>query len=141
VRLALESKSGRLPTGPSSPSTARDALVKKLNAEFVKQGIVLYAEISGDTLTVHSEQASGTRFDMLLVDDSIMASLEATPDRKIRRTNDADQNFAYDVKAAQVVATAQTSARLVPEPSLDQTAPEKKAVEPASTVATAPAYP
>ena len=68
-------------------------------------GIVGYAELSGDKLTVHSERASAMRFQMILASRQISMVRRAGIATYVY-TNDADQNFVYDVKTSQVVPSS-----------------------------------
>jgi hypothetical protein len=89
----------------SSPTDARQRLVKGINAEFQRGGIVGYAEISEDKFTVHSERASAMRFQMILASRQIPMVRRAGIATYVY-TNDADQNYVYDVKTSQIVASS-----------------------------------
>ncbi len=87
----------------SRPTDARQRLVKGINDEFQRGSVMGYAELSGDKLTVHSERASAMRFRMILASRDLPMIRRAGITTYIY-TNDADQNFAYDVKSGQVTA-------------------------------------
>jgi hypothetical protein len=86
----------------SNQAGARQRLVNALNAHFQKDGVLGYAEVTGDKLTVHSERASAMRFRMLLAGRQLSMARRAGIAMYVY-TNDADQNFQYDVKLGQVV--------------------------------------
>jgi hypothetical protein len=89
----------------SNPTDVRQRLIKGVNAEFQRGGIVGYAEISGDKLTIHSERASAMRFRMLLASRQLSMIRRAGIATYVY-TNDGDQNFVYDVKSSQIVPPA-----------------------------------
>jgi hypothetical protein len=89
----------------SNPTDARQRLVKAINADFQKSGVMGYAELSGDKLTIHSERASAMRFRMILASRELSMIRRAGIATYVY-TNDADQNFAYDVKSGQIVQPA-----------------------------------
>ncbi len=83
----------------------RRKLVNGLNGSFQKNGVLGYAEISGDRITVHSERASLMRLHMVLASGEFSMVRRAGITMFIY-TNDANQNFVYDVKADQIVSPA-----------------------------------
>jgi len=87
----------------SNQSAAREMLLKTINASFAKEGVAGYAEISGDKLTVHSERASEMRFHMLVANQKLVAMMREAGIATYLYTNDADQNFAYDLKAGKII--------------------------------------
>jgi hypothetical protein len=89
----------------SSPTDARERLVKGINAGFQRDNVVGYAEISGDKFTVHSERASTMRFRMILASRELSMIRRAGIATYVY-TNDADQNFVYDVKSGLIVPPA-----------------------------------
>jgi len=90
------------PAKPLNQETARDFLLKASNAQFAKEGVAGYAEIKGgDKLIVHSERASAVRFNMTLKNEKFLALLKTAGIATYAYTNDAEQNFSYDVKAGQ----------------------------------------
>ena len=68
-----------------------------------------YAEVSDDTLTIHSERASAMRFRMILASRELSMIRRAGIATYIY-TNDADQSFVYDVKVGQIVTQQATQA-------------------------------
>jgi hypothetical protein len=99
------------PAKPLDRATARDILVKTINASFTKDGVAGYAEISGDKMTVHSERASTVRFNMTLKNEKFISTLKDAGIATYVYTNDADQSFLYDVNAAQAISPPQTDAK------------------------------
>jgi hypothetical protein len=86
-----------------NPADARQRLVRGINAQFQKGGIMGYAELSGDDLTVHSERASAMRFRMILASREL-SMIRRAGITTFCYTNDADQNLVYDVKSGQMVS-------------------------------------
>jgi hypothetical protein len=89
----------------SNPTDVRQRLVKGVKAEFQRGGVVGYAEISGEKLTIHSERPSAMRFRMLLASRQLSMIRRAGILTYVY-TNDGDQNFVYDVKSGQIVPPA-----------------------------------
>jgi hypothetical protein len=87
----------------SSESVAREVLLKTINASFAREGVAGYGEIAGDKLTIHSERASAMRLHMLTANEKLLSMISEAGIVTLFYTNDADQNFAYDVKAGKVV--------------------------------------
>lgn len=92
-----------------NPTDTRQRLVKGINAEFQRGGVMGYAEVSDDTLTIHSERASAMRFRMILASRELSMIRRAGIATYIY-TNDADQSFVYDVKVGQIVTQQATQA-------------------------------
>jgi hypothetical protein len=86
----------------SNSGGTRQKIVNADNAAFKKEGVMGYAEVSGDKLTVHSERASAMRFHMTLSDPRYMSYLRRSGLTTVVYTNDADQTFVYDVKSGQI---------------------------------------
>ena len=80
----------------------RAKLVSGLNASFQKGGVLGYAEMSGDTLILHSERANPMRFHMLLA-SAILSNIRRAGFTAFTYTNDADQKFIYDVKGGHIL--------------------------------------
>jgi len=90
----------------SNQAGVRQKLVKGMNAEAQKAGVAAYTELSGDKLTVHSERASAMRFHMFLASQRFLSIARRAGIAIFAYTNDADQNFVYDVKAGQILNPA-----------------------------------
>lgn len=86
----------------ANPKDMRERLVKAINSSFQKEGIVGYAELSGDKLIVHSERASAMRFRMMVASRELPMLRRAQIATYVY-TNDMDQNFELDVKSGQIV--------------------------------------
>ena len=107
---AVSTAAATEPSKPPDQPAAREVLLKTINAQFAKEGVAGYADISHDKLTVHSERASAVRFHMLLANDTFISRMKDAGISAFAYTNDADQNFLYDVKAGQVLtASPQTT--------------------------------
>jgi hypothetical protein len=93
---------------PPKPSglAARDFLLKTINASFTKEGVAGYTEIAGDKLIIHSERASAVRFHMIVANEKLISVMREAGIATCQYTNDAEQNFAYDVKAGRVTVPA-----------------------------------
>ncbi len=103
----------------SKQSDTRSKLVNAINGSFQKRGVLGYAEITGDQLTVHSEHADAMRFHMALADSRHLSYVRRAGILTYVYTNDADKNFVYDVRSGHIVspskpAPSQTSAEGVP---------------------------
>lgn len=83
---------------------ARPKLLNYINDSFQKEGVLGYAELSGDKLTVHCERASLMRFHMIVANPRTVSYLQRAGIAAYAYTNDADQSFLYDVKAGQVIS-------------------------------------
>jgi len=92
---------GESSKAPDQPA-ARQLLLKAINGQFAKDGIAGYAEVSGDKLTVHSERASAMRFHMTLASQKFISMMQDAGIATYLYTNDAEQSFVYDVKAAKI---------------------------------------
>lgn len=90
----------------SNQAGTRQKLINAIGASFQKEGVMGYAEISGDKLTVHSERASAMRFHMILAHQRGLAMVRRAGIATYVYTNDADQTFVYDMKAGQIVPPA-----------------------------------
>ena len=90
----------------SNQASARPKLVNGINTLLQKDGALGYAEILGNRLTVHSERASSMRFHMVLANERQLSYLRRAGVATFYYTNDADQNFMYDVNSAQVISPA-----------------------------------
>jgi hypothetical protein len=90
----------------SNPKSTRQKLINAVSAGARKEGVAAYAEISGDRLTVHSERASAMRFHMIVASERYVSMVRRAGIDIYAYTNDADQNFTYDVKSGQSVETA-----------------------------------
>jgi hypothetical protein len=93
----------------SNSGGTRQKIVNADNASFKKEGVMGYAEVSGDKLTVHSERASAMRFHMVLSNPRYISYLRRSGLTTLVYTNDADQTFAYDVKSGQIADENPTS--------------------------------
>jgi hypothetical protein len=87
----------------SNQSAAREMLLKTFNASFAREGVAGYAEISGDKLLVHSERATEMRFHMQVANQRLIAMMQQAGIATYLYTNDADQHFAYDLKAGKII--------------------------------------
>jgi hypothetical protein len=82
----------------------RPKLVEAENARFKKEGVAGYAEMMGDTYTVHSERATSIRFHAnMLQDEAYMKALKRAEIVTLVYTNDTDLKFVYDMKSGQIV--------------------------------------
>jgi hypothetical protein len=88
----------------SNQAVTRQKLINGVDAGFHKEGVMGYAEISGDKFTIHSERASAMRFHMALASQRVLSMMHRAALTMYIYTNDSDQNFAYDVKSGQVVS-------------------------------------
>jgi hypothetical protein len=101
----------------SDQASVRRTFVAWINAGGKRGASMFYAEVSGDTLTVHSERATAMRFHMVLADQREVSMMRHAGFATFVYTDDADQKFAYDVKAGQVLDTpdkAKTSSSSAP---------------------------
>lgn len=87
----------------SNQTASRQKLIDQINGSFQKSGVLGYAEVSGDRLTVHSERASEMRLRMLLASQRELSMLRRAGFVVYIYTNDADKTFMLDVKAGQIV--------------------------------------
>ncbi|HLM81910.1 MAG TPA: hypothetical protein VK302_14990 [Terriglobales bacterium] len=88
----------------SNQAGTRQKLINGINASFQKGGVMGYAEISGDKMTVHSERASAMRFHMIMASRREISMARRAGITMYIYTNDADQSFQYDVKADKVLS-------------------------------------
>jgi len=94
----------------SNQSAAREMLLKTFNASFAKEGVAGYAEISGNKLIVHSERASEMLFHMQVANQKLISMMQQAGIATYLYTNDADQKFAYDLKAGKIIPPAASQA-------------------------------
>ena len=94
---------------PEDQATLRQALIKTIDDTFNKQGIAGYAEISGDKLTVHSERASAVRFNMTLKNGQFLPAMKNAGISTFMYTNDAEENFEYNVAEGRVVSSSRAA--------------------------------
>ncbi|MGB9235809.1 MAG: hypothetical protein WCC04_15475 [Terriglobales bacterium] len=88
----------------SNQTGTRQKLINSVRASAQKEGVVAYAEISGNKITVHSERASAMRFHMAMANEWLLSMLRRAGIATYIYTNDADQNFQYDVKVGKDVS-------------------------------------
>jgi hypothetical protein len=86
----------------SDQALTRKKYVNAINAGFRKSGTAGSAEIVGNNLIVHSERANRMRFYLLLANNKTPSLQRRAGIVTFVYTNDADENFAYDVKSGQV---------------------------------------
>ena len=86
----------------SDQALTRTKYLNAINAGFRKDGVAGSAEIVGDNLIVHSERANRMRFHMLLANYKSSLLQKRAGIALFIYTNDADQNFAYNVKSGDV---------------------------------------
>jgi len=87
----------------SDQALTRKKYLDAINSGFRKDGLVGFAEIvAGDNLIVHSELANRMRLFMLLANNKTYLLLRRAGIVTFIYTNDADQNFACDVKSGQI---------------------------------------
>ena len=104
--------------GEMTPETARRVLIVKFGQDFHKIGVAGYADIAGDTLTVHSERASAIRFKMVLQEPVTQARIRVMKQAGITTyiyTNDAAFRQTYDLTSGQIVIGA-AAASTAPSP-------------------------
>jgi hypothetical protein len=82
---------------------SKQKLLDAINGAFQRDGILGYAELSGEKLTVHSQRATEMRFHMTLVSGRMLDMMRRAGVSTYTYTNDSDQNFLYDVRAAQII--------------------------------------
>ena len=107
----------------SDRAAARQRLLKAINAGFRKDGVMGYAEISGDDVTIHSERASAMRFRMNLASSRQLFMMQRAGIAKFIYTDDAAQKFVYDVKAGQIVSASGSAGSASPSPA-QQSSPQ-----------------
>src|SRR5208282_241802 len=90
------------PASPGDGTMSAARVVEMLNSRFVADKVVGYAEGAGDTLTIHSEPASGMRFHMMLADKRELETLRAAGFKTVLYTNDADVNLKGDVESGRI---------------------------------------
>ena len=88
----------------SNQAGNRQRLISGINSTFQRGGVVGYAEVSGDKLTVHSERASLMRFRMILASQWEISMVRRSGIATFVYTNDADQDFIYDVKSGHILS-------------------------------------
>ena len=101
----------------SNTANSQQRLVDGINTRIRKDGVVGYAEVLGDKLTVHSERGTAMRFHMILASEREILYLRRAGIATYAYTNDADQNFLYDVKSGQIVSPAGQQAGEASDPA------------------------
>ena len=86
----------------SNQAGSRQKLVNGINTSFENAGVMGHAEISSDKITVHCKGTSAIRFQMIRASRELSMARRAGIITYIF-TNDADQNFQYDLQAGRVV--------------------------------------
>jgi hypothetical protein len=79
-------------------------LVKSFNDAFAKNSVEGYAEYKDGNLAVHSARASKMRFHMI-INSGVLSFAKQAGVASIRYTNDADQDWTYDLASAQIGVT------------------------------------
>lgn len=106
--------------GTCPGTLSRQQVINLLNKNFVSQNVAGYAEVSGDTLTLHSERATEMRFHMLL-NGQMLSLFHKINVKTFLYTNDKDQKYVYDVVTDHVVPTSSqalaTAAPFSPPPT------------------------
>lgn len=102
VRDQVKSACALIMADWSDQALTRKKYLDAINAGFRKDGVAGSAEIVGDNLIVHSERADRMRFRMLLANYKTSLLQKRAGIATFIYTNDAKQNFAYDVKSGQV---------------------------------------
>jgi hypothetical protein len=87
----------------SNQAGTRQKLANGINTSFENAGVMGYAEISSDKITVHYKGASALRFQMILAVQGGLSMARRAGITTYIFTNDADQNFQYDLQAGRVV--------------------------------------
>jgi len=100
--ISGQSSNAATPASPGDGTMSAARVVEMLNSRFVADKVVGYAESAGDTLTIHSEPASGMRFHMMLADKRELETLRAAGFKTVLYTNDADVNLKGDVESGRI---------------------------------------
>ena len=101
----------------SNQALTREKLVKMINLQFQKEQIAGYAEVVGTNFTVHSERASAMRFHMVTANERLVSMQRRAGIATFFYTNDADQNFAYDVRSGKDVSAGLKTPATPPTPT------------------------
>jgi len=110
-------------TCPGTLVVTKEKLADAINANFITEKVVGYAESSGDTFTIHSERASDMRFHMMLANKQRMEYFRMAGIKTLVYTNDSDQGFTYDLVADHVVTPGVPA--VVPAPTPPATTEEE----------------
>jgi hypothetical protein len=108
-KMNLAAKQNDSAPTTNSQDVYRKKIVDGINAAFLAEKVVGYAEISGDTLIIHSERTSAMRFHMNMANVKRTAALRQAGFTLESYTNDADQNFFLDLVSGLEVGAEQNN--------------------------------
>jgi hypothetical protein len=102
---------------PAKQADTRQKLIDAVNVACLNEKAVGYAEISGDTLTVHSERASAMRFHMIVANQQWLTMMRQAGIATFAYTDDGDQHFLLDVKSGHESPDVTAKQKVLADPS------------------------